>query len=143
MDGTTSKAEKDNDWCLVPLPERADRDQAFAVDIVSTRKTAGDVKSRWFPGEVALQAPKTDLPNTFAEWQLFAPEICHLSSFGGTMTAVRGTTYSLHDALSSFTGFYARTLGRTHRRRGLDGHHRSSDHSGGDRGESRRLAPAG
>ncbi len=106
VDGKTSKAGQDKDWLLVPLPERADRDQAFAVDIVYAQD-AGPVQSRWFPARVALQAPKTDLPNTFAEWQLFVPDVCHLSSFGGTMTVDRGTTYSLHDALGRFTAFYS------------------------------------
>jgi type II secretory pathway pseudopilin PulG len=106
VDGQTSKAGQDKDWLLVPLPERADRDQAFAVDIVYAQD-AGPVQSRWLPAGVAFQAPKTDLPNTFADWELFVPDVCHLSSFGGTMTAVRGTTYNLHDALSRFTEFYS------------------------------------
>ncbi len=106
VDGITSKAGQDNGWLLVSLPERADRDQAFAVDIVYAQD-ASSVKSRWLPVNVALQAPKTDLPNTFAEWELFAPENCHVSSFGGTMTVMRGTTYNLHDALSRFTEFYS------------------------------------
>ena len=34
VDGQSSKAEKDNDWFLAPLPQRANRDEAFTVDIV-------------------------------------------------------------------------------------------------------------
>jgi type II secretory pathway pseudopilin PulG len=106
VDGKTSKAGEDNGWYVVPLPEHADRDQAFAVDIVYAQD-AGPVQSNWYPHGVMFQAPKTDLPNTFADWELFTPADCHLSSFGGTMTAVRGTTYSLHDALGRFSEFYS------------------------------------
>ena len=56
VDGTTSKAGKDNDWWLVPLPERADRDQAFAVDIVYAQN-AGPVKSRWSPAAWRWKPP--------------------------------------------------------------------------------------
>jgi hypothetical protein len=106
VDGQGSKAERDKDWLLVPLPEHADRDEAFAVDIVYAQD-AGPVKSRWLPAAVGLQAPKTDLPNTFAEWELFVPPAVHLSGFGGSMTVARGTTYGLRDALRAFTDFYS------------------------------------
>jgi type II secretory pathway pseudopilin PulG len=106
VDGQGSKAGQDKDWLLVPLPEREDRDEAFAVDIVYAQD-AGPAPSHWLPRGVALQAPKTDLPNTFAEWELFVPTVCHLSGFGGTMTVARGTTYGLRDALRRFTEFYS------------------------------------
>src|SRR5205807_1989866 len=53
-----------------------------------------------------LEAPQTDVPNTYAEWQLFAPAMFRLSSFGGNMIPVRGTTYELSDAWQKFTRFY-------------------------------------
>src|SRR5208283_342663 len=80
-----------------------------AVDIVYAQD-AGSAPSHWLPRGVALQAPKTDLPNTFAEWELFVPAVCHLSGFGGTMTVARGTTYGLRDALRRFTEFYSTLL---------------------------------
>ena len=56
----------------MPLPQRANRDEAFAVDIVYAQDI-GAVQGQWFPRRVALEAPKTDLPNTFAEWQVYPP----------------------------------------------------------------------
>ncbi|MGD1084446.1 MAG: hypothetical protein ABSA47_06790, partial [Verrucomicrobiota bacterium] len=106
VDGQSSKAERDKDWYLVPLPEHADRDQAFAVDIFYAQE-GGPMKSRWLPTSVALQAPQTDLPNTFAEWELYVPPEVHLSGFGGSMTVARGATYGLRDALGGFTAFYS------------------------------------
>ena len=105
VDGQSSKAEKDNDWYLAPLPQRANRDEAFAVDIVYAQ-TNGVVRGQWYPRRVELEAPQTDLPNTFAEWQLYPPEDSHFSFFGGSMTAARGTTYGLRDAWRQFCDFY-------------------------------------
>ena len=106
VDGQSSKAEKDNDWYLAPLPQRANRDEAFAVDIVYAQDI-GAVRGQWFPRRVALEAPQTDLPNTFAEWQVYPPDNSHFSSFAGSMTVARGTTYGLRDAWRSFCAFYS------------------------------------
>lgn len=78
VNGQPAKPERDQDWLLVPLPRGANRDQAFAVDIVYAEK-----KTALQGGAQALQlhAPQTDVPNTYAEWQLFVPTSQRLSSF--------------------------------------------------------------
>jgi hypothetical protein len=105
VDGQSSKAETNQSWLLVPLPQRANRDEAFAVDIVYAQGV-GAVKDLWFPRNVALEAPKTDLPNTFAEWEVYPPADSHLSSFAGSMTVARDTAYGLREAWRKFCGFY-------------------------------------
>jgi type II secretory pathway pseudopilin PulG len=104
VNGQPAKPERDGDWLLVPLPRDANRDQAFAVDIVYAEKI--NLKSSLFPRRVELAAPLTDIPNTYAEWQLFAPVSQRLSSFDGSMTVARGTTYGLRDAWDQFIQFY-------------------------------------
>ncbi|MFA5190219.1 MAG: hypothetical protein WC740_05810, partial [Verrucomicrobiia bacterium] len=115
------KAERDGDALLAPLPRGANRDQAFAVDIVYAqnlggKKTApkqttvatddaGGLKS-WWPSAVKLEAPKTDVQTTYAEWELYVPATHTLANFGGNMTVARGTTYDLHDAWDAFVKFY-------------------------------------
>src|ERR1019366_3652892 len=99
-----AKPERDGDWLLVPLPRDANRDQAFAVDIVYAQKI--NLKSSLFGRPIELAAPVTDIPNTYAEWQLFAPLSQRLSSFDGSMTVARGTTYDLRDAWQEFIRFY-------------------------------------
>ena len=91
-----SKAERDGEWLVVPLPRGANRDEAFAVDLVYAQKLAA--LTGWLPQKVALTAPATDVPNTYAEWQLFVPATKRVSSFGGSMTVARGTTYGLREA---------------------------------------------
>ena len=91
-----SKAESDGEWLVVPLPRGANRDEAFAVDLVYAQKLAA--LTGWLPQKVALTAPATDVPNTYAEWQLFVPATKRVSSFGGSMTVARGTTYGLREA---------------------------------------------
>jgi type II secretory pathway pseudopilin PulG len=104
VNGQPVKAEKDGEWLMAPLPRGANRDQAFAVDIVY--KENKGVKLTWHPRAFLLEAPQTDVPNTYAEWQLFAPAIYRLSGFAGNMTPVRGTTYDLQDAWQKLTRFY-------------------------------------
>ncbi|MBI5684855.1 MAG: hypothetical protein HZC54_07230 [Verrucomicrobia bacterium] len=115
------KAERDGDVLLAPLPRGANRDQAFAVDIVYAQNLAGKkpapkaaaaapdggagLKS-WWPSAVKLEAPKTDVQTTYAEWELYVPATHTLASFGGNMTVARGTTYGLHDAWEKFVKFY-------------------------------------
>jgi len=104
VNGQPVKVERDGDALLVPLPREADRDRAFAVDLVyaQTNRFAGAT----LPGSLQLEAPKTDVPNTYAEWQLYAPAAQQLSGFGGNMTVARGTTYGLRDAWQRFLEFY-------------------------------------
>jgi type II secretory pathway pseudopilin PulG len=98
------KVEQDNTWLLVPLPRGANRDQAFAVDMVYAEKKV--LTSALFPHGFQLQAPHTDVPNTYAEWQLYAPPTLRLSGFSGNMTVARGTTYDLRDAWDKLIGCY-------------------------------------
>ena len=106
VNGQPAKPERDGDWLLVPLPRDANRDQAFAVDIVYAQKI--DLKTSLFPRQVGLAAPLTDIPNTYAEWQLFVPVSQRVSGFEGNMTVARGTTYELRDAWNAFLDFYIR-----------------------------------
>ncbi|MBI5395530.1 MAG: hypothetical protein HZA91_09570, partial [Verrucomicrobia bacterium] len=106
--GQAAKPERDGDALLVPLPRGVDRDQAFPVDIVYAQKT-GDLKS-WTPRSVALEAPRTDVQTTYAEWELYVPKTHTLASFGGNMTVARGTTYGLRDAWEKFVKFYEELL---------------------------------
>ncbi len=108
VNGQPAKPERDGDWFLVPLPRDANRDQAFAVDIVFAQKI--DVKSSLVPRRVELAAPLTDIPSTYAEWQLFAPATQRLSRFKGSMTVASGTTYGLHEAWQQFLGFYGNLI---------------------------------
>ena len=108
VNGQPAKPERDGDWLLVPLPRDANRDQAFAVDIVYAQKI--DLKSSLFPRRVELAAPLTDIPNTYAEWQLFVPVSQRLSGFDGNMTVARGTTYDLRDAWEEFIQFYGNLI---------------------------------
>ena len=110
VNGQPAKPERDGDWLLVPLPRDANRDQAFAVDIVYAQ--TNNLKTSFFPRRVSLSAPVTDIPNTYAEWQLFVPVSQRLSSFDGNMTVARGTTYDVRDAWQEFIRFYGDLIDR-------------------------------
>src|SRR5208337_2936149 len=104
VNGLPVKTERDGDWLMTPLPRGANRNQAFAVDIVYAETNR--LKMGLLPRALAWQAPQTDVPNTYAEWALYAPAAYRLSGFAGNMTPVRGTTYGLLDAWQKFTRFY-------------------------------------
>jgi type II secretory pathway pseudopilin PulG len=108
VNGQPAKPERDNDWVLVPLPRDVDHDQAFAVDIMYAQ-TNGALASHWSK-TLELNAPRTDVPNTYAEWQLFVPPSFRLSHFGGSMNIAQGTTYGLLDAWWKFLAFYGEVL---------------------------------
>ncbi|MEQ2010408.1 MAG: hypothetical protein ABMA26_26780, partial [Limisphaerales bacterium] len=99
-----SKVERDGEWLVVPLPRGANRDEAFAVDLVYQQKLTA--LTGWLPQTVQLQAPTNDVPNTYAEWQLFVPATKRVSSFGGTMTVARGTVYGLREAWERAMNYY-------------------------------------
>jgi type II secretory pathway pseudopilin PulG len=108
VNGRPAKPERDGDWVLVPLPRDVDRDQALAVDIVYAQAN-GALTSHWSK-TLELDAPRTDVPNTYAEWQLLVPPSFRLSHFGGSMNIAQGTTYGLLDAWEKFLGFYVQVL---------------------------------
>jgi type II secretory pathway pseudopilin PulG len=108
VNGQPVKPERDNDWLLVPLPRGANRDEAFAVDIVYAEKKFA-LKSKWSQ-TLQLAAPRTDVPNTYAEWQLYVPASQRLAGFGGSMSVPQGTTYDALDAWKQFLVFYRDVL---------------------------------
>ncbi len=108
VNGQPAKPERDGDWVLVSLPRDVNRDQTFAVDIMYAQ-TNGALTSTWSK-TLSLAAPKTDIPNTYAEWQIFVPSSLRLSDFGGTMNIAQGTTYELLDAWEKFLAFYGQVL---------------------------------
>jgi prepilin-type processing-associated H-X9-DG protein len=108
VNGQAAKPERDGGWVLVPLPRGANRDEAFAVDIVYAQTNALS-KSAW-ARTLRLSAPRTDVPNTYAEWQLYVPSSQRLTRFGGSMTVAQGTTYELLDAWQKFLAFYGQVL---------------------------------
>ena len=108
VNGQPAKPERDGDWVLVSLPHDVNRDQAFAVDIMYAQ-TNGTLASHWSK-TLELTAPRTDVPNTYAEWQLLVPASLRLSSFGGSMNIAQGTTYELLDAWGKFLAFYGQVL---------------------------------
>jgi prepilin-type processing-associated H-X9-DG protein len=108
VNGQPARPERDGDAVLVPLPRDLNRDQAFAVDIMYSQ-TNGPLAARWSK-TLSLAAPRTDVPNTYAEWQLFVPATFRLSDFGGSMNVAQGTTYALLDAWEKFIAFYLQVL---------------------------------
>jgi prepilin-type processing-associated H-X9-DG protein len=102
--GEPMKPEKHGDRLLVPLPRGANRDEAFAVDIVYAENVG--VLKKLMPQRVSLTAPVTDMQTAYAEWELFAPDTRHLAAFGGNMIVERGTIYDLRDAWRDFYRFY-------------------------------------
>jgi type II secretory pathway pseudopilin PulG len=102
------KPERDGDSVLVSLPRDTDRDQTFTVDIMYAQ-TNGAIAAA-LGKTLALDAPRTDVPNTYAEWQLFVPPSFRLSDFSGSMNVAQGTTYELFDAWSKFLTFYGQVL---------------------------------
>lgn len=107
VNGQPAKPERDQDWLLVPLPRGANRNQAFAVDIVYAEKKAALKSGAQL---VQLHAPQTDVPNTYAEWQLYVPTSQRLSNFGGSMNVAQGTDYAVLDAWKQFLSFYGKVL---------------------------------
>ena len=108
VDGQPIKPERDHDWVMVSLPRDLNRDAAFAVDILYAQ-TNSLLAGSWSK-TLALQAPRTDVPNTYAEWQIYAPPTLRLSDFGGSMKVTQGTTYELLDAWERFLTFYGQVL---------------------------------
>jgi type II secretory pathway pseudopilin PulG len=100
---------KTGEWLAVSLPRGVNRDEAFAVDIKYEQKLAS-LKDGLLPRSIELAAPQTDVPNTYAEWQVWVPQTHRLSGFDGNMTVARGTTYGLRDAWQLFVDYYGGVL---------------------------------
>ena len=96
VNGQAVKAERQGTNLLVPLPRGVNRDLAFPVELVYAQ-TVGGLKDH--PRQpIALQAPRTDIQTTYAEWELYVPPTRDLTGFGGNLTATQGAGYTLHDA---------------------------------------------
>lgn len=104
VNGEPVKAERDGDWLLVSLPRTANRDETFAVDL-KYAENLGALR-RFMPQSLRLQAPATDVPSTYAEWEVFVPESRRLGGFGGSMVPLAGTTYGLRDAWDKCLAVY-------------------------------------
>jgi hypothetical protein len=104
VNGQPVKAEEDGDWLLVSLPRGADRDQVFAVDLKYAQQF-GKLGTLW-PRPTQLVAPRTDLPGTYAEWEVFVPSSKRVTGFGGNMTVARGATYGFREGWHEFVRVY-------------------------------------
>jgi prepilin-type processing-associated H-X9-DG protein len=108
VNGQPAKPQRDGAWVLVPLARDVNRDQTFAVDIMYAQ-TNGALASA-FGKSFDLNAPRTDVPNTYAEWKVYVPPTLRLSNFGGSMNVAEGATYSWLDAWGKFLKFYGDVL---------------------------------
>jgi hypothetical protein len=104
VSGQMVKAEKEGQDLLVPLPRGANRDRAFPVEIVYVQKT-GELKDQR-RAKLALEAPRTDLQTTYAEWELYVPATHDLTGFGGNFTAPKSAAYGWSNASQEFTHAY-------------------------------------
>jgi hypothetical protein len=104
--GESAKPERKGSQLLIPLPRDGRRDQAFAVEIVYAQKVEGIRQKMFQP--VRIEAPKTDMQTTYAEWEVFVPEDCRLARFAGNMIIARGTTYGFYEAWREFVRFFER-----------------------------------
>jgi hypothetical protein len=104
--GDSAKPERKGSQLLIPLPRDGRRDQAFAVEIVYAQKVEGIRQKMFQP--VRIEAPKTDMQTTYAEWEVFVPDDCRLARFAGNMIIARGTTYGFYEAWREFVRFFER-----------------------------------
>lgn len=104
VNGEPVKAERDGDWLLVSLPRQLNRDQAFAVDLKYAERLGA--LPHFFTKHLRLAAPSTDIPSTYAAWELFLPGTHRLSGFSGSLLPVSGTTYQFRDAWDEFVQVY-------------------------------------
>jgi hypothetical protein len=104
VDAQPVRPEQDGERLLVPLPRGENRDQAFSVDIVYAQKT-GPLRA-WRAQPLRLDAPRTDMQTTYAEWELYIPQTHRLDGFGGSMMISPGTTYGFAEAWRKLGRFY-------------------------------------
>lgn len=104
VNGSPVKAERDGDWVLVSLPRTEDRDEVFAIDIKYAQQMGA--LGGWLPRRVRVAAPRTDVPGTYAEWEVYMPASHRPGAFAGNMRIRSGTTYGLRDGWDEFVRFY-------------------------------------
>ena len=107
VNGEPAKADRDGDWVLVNLPTAADRDQVFTVDLNYAQQfgqlsRAGGLLAR----PLTLTAPQTDVPGTYAQWELFTPSDRYVGAFAGNMSQPPGVNYGIGNAWSEFLRSY-------------------------------------
>lgn len=105
VNGEPTKADRDGEFVVVALPRSEDRDRTFAIDLKYAQQLGR--LGGWWPREVALQAPRSDVAGTYAEWQLYVPESRRIDGFDGSMTVAPGATYGIGDAWERFRDTYA------------------------------------
>ena len=110
--GQRVKAQVDDGAILIPLPQHANRNQGFSVDIVYSHAPLGAIRRDGLkslqPVRLKLEAPTIDAPNTYNEWAVYLQEPGHLMfDFKGNMLAVETEDeYSLGIAWQQFLRFY-------------------------------------
>ena len=105
VNGEPVRADLDGDWVVMALPRGGPRGQTFAIEIKYAQQVGA--LGSLIPRRLALTAPQTDVPGTYAEWVLYVPASRHVSSFGGTMAVAGGTAYRGRDGWVQFRAFYA------------------------------------
>ena len=107
VNGDPVKADRDGDWVLVSLPRGENRDRTFAVDLTYEQPLGALGRlGGLLPRGLEFIAPKTDVPGTYAEWELYTPPSQRVAGFGGNMTVARGTTYGFRDGWDEFIRVY-------------------------------------
>lgn len=111
VNGEPAKADRDGDWVLVNLPTAANRDEVFTIDLNYAQQygklsRGGGLLKR----TIDLTAPQTDVPGTYAQWELYTPDNRHISQFGGNMNPPPGVQYAMSDAWEEFIRFYKSVL---------------------------------
>ncbi|HRZ36139.1 MAG TPA: magnesium transporter [Candidatus Paceibacterota bacterium] len=104
VNGEPVRADRDGDWVVVALPRGENRDQIYAIDLKYAQQV-GTLGGLW-PRRLELDAPKTDVPGTYAEWVLHVPPTRHVYGFGGTLEVTGGTTYGWRDGWDQFIATY-------------------------------------
>lgn len=105
VDNDPVKAERDGEWLMVALPRHDNPNKSLAVELVYAQKLA-EPEVGVLGSPLNLEAPETDVPNTYAEWDLWVPFDRKMDSFGGNMKVLQGTTYDFGDGWSRFSEFY-------------------------------------
>ncbi len=107
VNGEPAKADRDGNWVLVNLPTAADRDQVFTVDLNYAQQFGSLSRAAGLLARpIILTAPQTDVPGTYAQWELFTPPDRHVASFAGNMSQPPGVDYGIGKAWVEFLRTY-------------------------------------